>query len=175
MKYSLLDIITSSRQTSLIPRMAVCHPCSELTLQAAITAGRLGIVEPILIGPKARLKELAAKLETDISDFVINDTRNIAESAARAVLSEKSARIKGIDSQVAGRADILVAPDLEAGNIVAKQLILLTGADAAGVVLGASVPIVLPSRAESARSRLASCAIAGLYPVSTKYEYKEYY
>ena len=69
---------------------------------------------------------------------------------------------KGIVSPVAGQADILLVPDLEAGNMLAKQLIFLTGADAAGVVLGARVPIILTSRADSERIRLASCAVAVL-------------
>jgi phosphate butyryltransferase len=69
---------------------------------------------------------------------------------------------KGIVSPVAGRADILVVPDLEAGNMLAKQLTFLAGAEAAGVVLGASVPIILTSRADSAATRLASCALAVL-------------
>jgi phosphotransacetylase/acyl dehydratase len=69
---------------------------------------------------------------------------------------------KGIVSPVAGRADILVVPDLEAGNMLAKQLSFLAGAEAAGIVLGARVPIILTSRADSASSRLASCALAVL-------------
>ena len=69
---------------------------------------------------------------------------------------------KGILSPVAGRADILVVPDLEAGNMLAKQLSFLAGAEAAGVVLGARVPIILTSRADSASTRLASCALAVL-------------
>jgi phosphate acetyltransferase len=75
----------------------------------------------------------------------------------------EAARIKGITSEVAGRAQILVVPDLEAGNMLAKNLTFLAGADAAGVVVGARVPIVLTSRADSVRARLASCAIAALY------------
>ena len=73
-----------------------------------------------------------------------------------------AARAKGIQSQVAGDADILIAPDLEAGNMVAKLLTFLANADAAGIVLGARVPIVLTSRADSVRARLASCAVAVL-------------
>jgi phosphate acetyltransferase len=71
-------------------------------------------------------------------------------------------RIKGIVSTVAGQAQILVVPDLEAGNMLAKNLIFLAKADAAGIVLGARVPIVLTSRADSVRARMASCAIAVL-------------
>jgi phosphotransacetylase len=77
-------------------------------------------------------------------------------------VSEAAAQEKGIVSQVAGRADILLVPDLEAGNMLAKQLTFMSGAAAAGVVLGARVPIILTSRADSARIRLASCALAVL-------------
>ena len=75
----------------------------------------------------------------------------------------EAARIKGIASPVAGKAQILVVPDLEAGNMLAKNLIFLSKADSAGIVLGARVPIILTSRADSVRSRLASCAAAVLY------------
>jgi phosphate acetyltransferase len=74
-----------------------------------------------------------------------------------------AAEIKGIRSAVAGRAQILIVPDLEAGNMLAKNLTFLLKADAAGLVLGARVPIVLTSRADSVRARLASCAAAVLH------------
>jgi phosphate acetyltransferase len=73
-----------------------------------------------------------------------------------------AAKIKRIESPVAGRANILVVPDLEAGNMLAKSLTFLAGADAAGIVLGAKVPIILTSRADSLITRLASCAVAVL-------------
>jgi phosphate acetyltransferase len=78
-------------------------------------------------------------------------------------IDPEAAAIKGIKSPVAGRAQILVVPDLEAGNMLAKNLTFLAKADAAGIVLGARVPIVLTSRADSVRARLASCAVAVLY------------
>ncbi len=78
-------------------------------------------------------------------------------------IDPEAARIKGIKSEVAGRAQILVVPDLEAGNMLAKNLIFLTKADSAGIVLGARVPIILTSRADSVRARMASCAAAVLY------------
>lgn len=78
-------------------------------------------------------------------------------------IDPEAARIKGITSPVAGKAQILVVPDLEAGNMLAKNLTFLAGADAAGIVLGARVPIVLTSRADSVRARMASCAVAVLY------------
>ena len=78
-------------------------------------------------------------------------------------VSEEAARVKGIESPVAGRADILVVPDLESGNMLAKQLEYLGEAQSAGVVLGARVPIVLTSRADSPLTRMTSCAVALLY------------
>jgi phosphate acetyltransferase len=78
-------------------------------------------------------------------------------------IDPEAARIKGITSPVAGHAQILVVPDLEAGNMLAKNLTFLARADAAGIVLGARVPIVLTSRADSVRARMASCAVAVLY------------
>ena len=77
-------------------------------------------------------------------------------------ISKEAAETKGIRSAVAGDPDILLAPDLEAGNILAKQLSFLANADSAGLVLGARVPIILTSRADSVRSRIASCAVAML-------------
>jgi phosphate acetyltransferase len=77
-------------------------------------------------------------------------------------ISLESVKIKRIDSPVAGRANVLVVPDLEAGNMLAKSLSFLAGADAAGIVLGARVPVILTSRADSVMTRLASCGIAAL-------------
>jgi len=77
-------------------------------------------------------------------------------------ISKEAAETKGIRSDVAGDPDILLVPDLEAGNMLAKQLTFLAGAEAAGIVLGARVPIILTSRADSVRARIASCAIAVL-------------
>jgi phosphate acetyltransferase len=83
-------------------------------------------------------------------------------------IDPEAARIKGIHSPVAGQAQILVVPDLEAGNMLAKNLIYLSKADSAGLVLGARVPIVLTSRADSVRSRMASCAAAVLYAAARR-------
>ena len=83
-------------------------------------------------------------------------------------ISPDAVRIKGIKSEVAGRAQVLVVPDLEAGNMLAKNLSFLAEADAAGIVLGARVPIILTSRADSVRTRMASCAIAALYAHSRR-------
>ena len=75
-------------------------------------------------------------------------------------ISLESVQIKKIRSEVAGRANVLIVPDLEAGNMLAKSLTFLAGADVAGIVLGAKVPIILTSRADSVMARLASCAVA---------------
>jgi len=77
-------------------------------------------------------------------------------------ISAEAAKIKGIESPVAGDPDILLVPNLEAGNMLAKQLTFLANADSAGLVLGARVPVILTSRADSVRSRIASCAVAVL-------------
>src|SRR5215470_9969411 len=83
-------------------------------------------------------------------------------------ISVEAARTKGIVSEVAGDPDIVVVPDLEAGNMLAKNLTFLSRADAAGVVLGARVPIILTSRADSQRARIASCGVAALYAAARR-------
>lgn len=85
-------------------------------------------------------------------------------------ISERAARIKGIESGVAGRADILVAPDLEAGNILAKALDHLGGAEAAGIALGARVPLALTSRADIPRERRAAAALAAIMATRTEHD-----
>lgn len=83
-------------------------------------------------------------------------------------IDPEAARIKRIASPVAGRANVLVVPDLEAGNMLAKSLSFLAGADAAGIVMGARVPVILTSRADSVESRLGSCALAQLVAKSRR-------
>jgi phosphate acetyltransferase len=78
-------------------------------------------------------------------------------------VSPAAAKEKAIVSPVAGQADILLVPDIEAGNMLVKQMTFIGGADAAGIVLGARVPIVLTSRADNTRARLASCAVATIF------------
>jgi phosphotransacetylase/acyl dehydratase len=83
-------------------------------------------------------------------------------------ISPRAAKVKGIVSPVAGQAQILVVPDLEAGNMLAKNLSFMANADAAGIVLGARVPIILTSRADEVRAKIASCAVAALYANSLR-------
>jgi phosphate acetyltransferase len=276
---------------------AVAHPCDESSLQGVVDAAKAGLIAPTLVGPAARIKEIAAKAKLDISAFPIVEAAFSQDSADKAValvragkaealmkgslhtdelmsavvkrdtglrtarrvshcfvmdvpghgdaliitdaavniaptlkdkvhitqnaidlahdlgakevrvailsametvnpdvpstleaaalckmadrgqitgalldgplaldnaISPEAAKIKKIDSPVAGRANVLVVPDLEAGNMLAKSLTFLAGADAAGIVLGARVPIILTSRADSLMARLASCAVASL-------------
>jgi phosphate acetyltransferase len=275
--------------------VAVCHPCSKEALEGAIDSARANLIDPILVGPEAKIRALAESLQLDISPFRLVDAIHSHDAAAKAValcrsgeaealmkgslhtdelmgavvssatglrtdrrishvfamdvptyprplfitdaainiyptledkvhilknaiqlahalniqrpkvailsametvnpkipgtveaaalckmadrgqiegalldgplafdnaVSKEAALIKGIHSPVAGEADILLVPDLEAGNMLAKQLAYLGNADSAGIVLGARVPIVLTSRADSAEARLASCAVA---------------
>ena len=276
---------------------AIAHPCDEVSLESAAAAARLGIVTPILVGPVARIRDVAAASAIDIASLEIVDAEHSHAAAAKAVeivksgraealmkgslhtdelmaavvaretglrtsrrishcfimdvpnyanaliitdaavniapglvdkvdiiqnaidlahamgvddvrvailsametvnpgvqstleaaalckmadrgqitgakldgplaldnaISPEAAAIKKIVSPVAGHANVLVAPDLEAGNMLAKSLSFLAGADAAGIVLGARVPIILTSRADSLLTRLASCAVAVL-------------
>lgn len=276
---------------------AVAHPCDEVSLKGAIEATRLRLIDPILVGPTARIQEIARRYDIDISGLRIVNSLHSHNSAAKAVelarngeaealmkgslhtdelmgavvareggkrtsrrishcfimdvpghpdpliitdaavniaptledkidivqnaidlatalnvpevrvavlsametvnpkvpssleaaglskmaergqitgaavdgplaldnaISEEAAATKQITSPVAGRANILVVPDLEAGNMLAKSLSFLAGADSAGIVLGARVPIILTSRADSLTARLASCAVAAL-------------
>ena len=287
----LLDM---ARQEPAI-RTAVVHPCDDVSLQGAIEARRLGLIEPILVGPAERIRRLAEKDGFDVSDIEIVNALHSHDSAAKGVqlvragraealmkgslhtdelmdtvvshesgirtarrishcfimdvpghedalvitdaavniaptlddkvdivqnaidlahalhapevrvailsametvtskvpstieaaalckmaergqitgafldgplaldnaISPQAAAIKHISSRVAGRANVLVVPDLEAGNMLAKSLSFLAHADAAGIVLGARVPIMLTSRANSLPARLASCAVA---------------
>jgi len=289
----LLDFCKSLPPTTV----AVAHPCDESSLRGAVDAARLGLIAPILVGPKARIEAVAKQYDIDIAGLPIVEASYSQESAAKAVelvrqgkaealmkgslhtdelmaavvkretglrtarrvshcfvmdvpayaetlivtdaavniaptmedkvdiiqnaidlahamrfpevrvailsametvnpkvpstveagalckmadrgqitgaildgplaldnaISLESVKIKKIDSPVAGRANVLVVPDLEAGNMLAKSLSFLAGADAAGIVLGARVPIILTSRADSVMTRLASCGIAAL-------------
>jgi phosphotransacetylase/acyl dehydratase len=284
-------------------RCAVAHPCEESALEGAIDAARKGIIVPILVGPKTKIFDTAAKAGLDISAFELVDAAHSHDAAAKAVelvragkaellmkgslhsdeilgavvdkehglrtgrrlshvfimsvptypvplfitdaavnivpdlttkvdivqnaidlhrglglgdpkvailsavetinpkmpttldaaalckmadrgqitgglldgplaldnaISPRAALVKGIVSPVAGRAQILVVPDLEAGNMLAKNLSFLANADAAGVVLGARVPIILTSRADEVRAKIASCAVAALYAHSLR-------
>jgi len=128
----------------------------------------LGIVEP-KVAILAAVETVTPKMRATLDAAALCKMADRAQITGGLVdgplafdnaIDPDAARIKGIVSEVAGRAEILVVPDLEAGNMLAKNLTFLAKADAAGIVLGARVPIILTSRADSLRSRLASCAVA---------------
>ena len=296
-KHEKYEQLIARCQTLTPTPTAVAHPCDESSLRGAVEAAELGILQPILVGPRAKIEAVAARFQLDLSRYEIVDAphshaaaemavqlaregkaemlmkgslhtdelmgavvrtatglrteRRIShafimdvpsldrvlvitdaainifptledkvhivqnaidlvralgldqpkvailsametvnpkvpstvEAAALCKMADRqqitggildgplaldnainlaAARIKQIDSPVAGVADILVVPDLEAGNMLAKSLTFLADADAAGIVLGARVPIILTSRADSVTTRLASCAVAAL-------------
>jgi phosphate acetyltransferase len=82
-------------------------------------------------------------------------------------VDKEAARIKGVETPVAGEADILIAPNIEAGNMMYKELTFMAGAQAAGLVMGARVPVILTSRADTPQARLFSCALAVLVAAAT--------
>lgn len=291
-KYDRL-IKAAQAQTAVVT--AVVHPCDAVSLESAVEAARLGLIVPILVGPVAKIRDVAARQSIDIGPFELVDAAHSHDAAAKAVelvrtaraealmkgslhtdelmaavvareggirnarrishcfvmdvpgqdnaliitdaavniapsleekvdivqnaidlahamdiaevrvailsametvnpkvpstieaaalckmadrgqitgalldgplaldnaISLEAAAIKQIVSPVAGRANVLVVPNLEAGNVLAKSLVFLARADAAGLILGARVPIILTSRADSVRTRMASCAVA---------------
>ncbi|HLW93312.1 MAG TPA: bifunctional enoyl-CoA hydratase/phosphate acetyltransferase, partial [Roseiarcus sp.] len=131
---------------------------------------RMGVAEPLVavlaavetIDPAMPATLDAAALTVMAQRGQIVGAKVDGPLAFDSAISLDSAKIKEIVSPVAGKADILLVPNLEAGNVLAKQLIYLAGADAAGLVLGARAPIILTSRADSLRARLASAALAKL-------------
>jgi phosphate acetyltransferase len=295
MRHAKYDRLIAAAKSENTIKVAVAHPCDTVSLTGAVEAKQLGLIEPILVGPAERIRDVAAKAGLDIAGLEIVDARHSHESAAKAVelvsegkvealmkgslhtdelmgaavskqagirtarrishcfvmdvprhpeplivtdaainiaptleekvdiiqnaidlahalgvqnvrvailsametvnskvpstieaaalckmaergqiagatldgplaldnaISPEAAAIKKIVSPVAGHANVLAVPDLEAGNMLAKSLSFLAGADAAGIVLGARVPIILTSRADSVITRLASCAVA---------------
>jgi phosphate acetyltransferase len=140
----------------------------DILKNAVALAHCLGIAEPKVallsavetINPKIPSTLEAAALCKMADRGQINGAIIDGPLAFDNAISKEAATIKGIQSKVAGEADIFLVPDLEAGNMLAKQLTYLVNADAAGIVMGARVPFVLTSRADSPKARLASCAVA---------------
>jgi phosphate butyryltransferase len=143
----------------------------DIVANAVIAARALGIARPKVAMLAAVEKINAAKMPCTVDAALVaqmnrrGQVRDCIVDGPLALdnaVSAESARIKGIESEVAGDADILVAPDIEAGNILYKCLMDLGGARGAGILMGASKPIVLTSRADSAQTKLASIAFAAL-------------
>ena len=146
---------------SLEDKAAICQNAIDLAISLGLEKPRVAIlaaVETVTSKMPATVDAAALCKMADRGQI----TRGILDGplAFDNAISKQAAEIKGIKSDVAGRPDVLLVPDLEAGNMLAKQLIFLANAESAGLVLGARVPIVLTSRADSVRSRIASCAVA---------------
>jgi phosphotransacetylase len=141
----------------------ICQNAIDLAVALGIARPKVAILSAVeVINPKIPSTTDAASLCKMADRDQITGALLDGPLAMDNAISAEAAQVKGIRSPVAGDPDILLVPDLEAGNILAKQLTFMAQADAAGVVLGARVPIILTSRADSVRARLASCAVAAL-------------
>jgi phosphate acetyltransferase len=146
---------------ALEDKVDICQNAIDLAIQLGVTTPKVAIL--------AAVETVTSKMPSTIDAAALckmADRKQITGGlldgplAFDNAISKDAATIKGITSEVAGDPDILLVPDLEAGNMLAKQLSFLANADSAGLVLGARVPIILTSRADTVRSRIASCAVA---------------
>ncbi|RZI45012.1 phosphate acetyltransferase [Herbaspirillum sp. HC18] len=140
-------------------------------VQNAIDLGHAMLLKEVRVAVLSAMETVNPKVPSTIEAAALckmMDRRQITGAlidgplALDNAIDPEAARIKKLDSPVAGHANVLVVPDLEAGNMLAKSLSFLAGATAAGIVLGARVPIILTSRADTVGTRRASCAVAGL-------------
>jgi phosphate acetyltransferase len=148
---------------TLEDKVDICQNAIDLALSLGVTRPKVAIL--------AAVETVTSKMPATIDAAALckmADRKQITQAlldgplAFDNAISKDAAATKGITSEVAGDPDILLVPDLEAGNILAKQLSFLANADSAGLVLGARVPIILTSRADNVRSRIASCGVAML-------------
>jgi phosphate butyryltransferase len=144
--------------------MDIVQNAIDLALALGIERPKVGILSAVeTVNPKIQSTLDAAALSKMSERGQIRGGVVDGPLAMDNAISLSAARTKGLHSLVAGKADILVAPNLEAGNILAKELTYAAQAEGAGLVIGARVPILLTSRADDERSRLFSCAVAVLY------------
>jgi phosphate acetyltransferase len=164
--YSKTLIITDAAiniYPDLMCKRDICQNAIDLAHVLGVAEPRVAILSAVeLVDPKIRSTLDAAALCKMADRGQITGAILDGPLAFDNAINLAAAKTKHIVSKVAGMADILLVPDLEAGNMLAKQLSYLANADSAGIVLGARVPIVLTSRADNARTRMASCAIAVL-------------
>ena len=148
---------------TLVDKVDICQNAIDLAIDLGINTPKVAILAAVeTITPKMPATIDAAALCRMADRGQITGGILDGPLAFDNAISKEAARIKGIQSVVAGDPDILLVPDLEAGNMLAKQLSFLANADSAGLVLGARVPIILTSRADSVISKIASCAVAKL-------------
>lgn len=145
---------------TLEDKVSICQNAIDLAHALGVARPKVAILSAVeTVNPKITAATEAASLCKMADRGQITGGLLDGPLAMDNAISKAAAEVKHIRSEVAGDADVLVVPDLEAGNMLAKQLALTAHADAAGIVLGARVPIVLTSRADNVRTRLASCAI----------------
>lgn len=148
----------------LTAKVDIVQNAVDLARACGVTEPRVGVLSAIETVNPAIPSTLDAAILSKMADRgQIKGALVDGPLAMDNAVDVEAARTKGIASLVAGRADVLVAPNLEAGNMLAKELTFLARADAAGLVVGAKVPIMLTSRADDEEARLASCALALLY------------
>jgi phosphate acetyltransferase len=148
---------------NLVDKVDICQNAIDLALALGVEAPKVAILAAVeTVNPNMPATIDAAALCKMAERGQIKGGVLDGPLAFDNAISAEAAKIKGIESPVAGDPDILLVPNLEAGNMLAKQLTFLANADSAGLVLGARVPVILTSRADSVRSRIASCAVAVL-------------
>ena len=149
---------------TLEEKVDIVQNAIDLALALGIVRPKVGVLSAVeTVNPKIQSTVDAAALSKMSERGQIRGGVVDGPLAMDNALSLAAAKTKGLTSLVAGRADILVAPNLEAGNILAKELTYAAQAEGAGLVIGAKVPVLLTSRADDERSRLFSCAVAVLY------------
>jgi len=146
----------------------VCFWCPENAIDLAISLGietpKVGVLSAVeTVNPAIQSSMDAALLSKMAERGQITGGIVDGPLAMDNAVSIAAAQLKGIKSRVAGKAEILVVPNLDAGNMVAKQLSYIANAESAGVVLGATAPVILTSRADGENARLLSCAVAALH------------
>ncbi|MEQ1671912.1 MAG: bifunctional enoyl-CoA hydratase/phosphate acetyltransferase, partial [Hyphomicrobium sp.] len=152
---------------SLEDKVDITQNAIDLAIALGIKRPRVGILSAVeTVNPKIPSTLDAAILSKMAERGQIKGADVDGPLAMDNAVDVDAARTKGITSLVAGRAEILIAPNLEAGNMLAKELSFIAHAECAGIVLGARVPIILTSRADGEKARLVSCAVAALYHAS---------
>lgn len=145
-------------------KVSICQNAIDLALSLGIEQPKVGVLSAVeTVTPSIPSTLDAAVLSKMADRGQITGGLVDGPLAMDNALDLQAARTKGITGLVAGHADILLAPNLEAGNMIAKELTYLAHAEAAGVVMGAQVPVILTSRSDDDKARLASCAVAALY------------
>jgi phosphate butyryltransferase len=150
-------------------KVSICQNAIDLALSLGIAQPKVGVLSAVeTVTPSIPSTLDAAVLSKMADRGQITGGLVDGPLAMDNAINLEAARTKGITGLVAGHTDILLAPNMEAGNMIAKELSFLAHAEAAGVVMGAQVPVILNSRADDDKARLASCAVAALYAESLK-------